>query len=215
MAPSPAAKFIPEFGGEQRVKTSPHAWPTAPAPAASEAAPPQFATAAAKAASRVEDAYERGYAAGKAAALEAFEARLEEERACTAQQLAIERYTWSERESEKLADKIGEGLREISTHLGDLMARILRPFLGDAAYRQAIAELFVALEAMIGKEEGITLEIFGPEDLLQPLRAKLGTKNIAAVFTPTETVDVRVIAGQTILETCIGTWMRKIEERLQ
>ena len=111
--------------------------------------------------------------------------------------------------------KFGEGLREISTHLGDLTARILRPFLADAAYRQAIAELFVALEAMIGKEEGITLEIFGPEDLLQPLRDKLSSKNIAAVFTPTETVDVRVIAGQTILETCHRHLDGKVEERLQ
>lgn len=214
MAPLPAAKFIPEFGAEHRPQKSQPAWPTISS-AAAEAEAPNFATAAAKAASRAEDVYERGFTAGKAAAMEEIEARLEQERACTAQQLAIERYTWSERESEKLASQIGEGLREITAHLGDLTARILRPFLTDAAYRQAIAELFVALEALLGKEEGITLEIFGPEDLLQLLRGKLGSKNIAAVFTPTETIDVRIIAGQTILETCIGTWMRKVEERLQ
>jgi hypothetical protein len=213
MAPVPAAKFIPEFGAERRAQKSRPAWPTAPATPEAEA--PNFTPAAVKAALKAEDTYERGFAAGKAAAMAEIEERLEEERSLNAQRMALERYTWTERESDKLANQIGDGLHQITAHLGDLTARILRPFLADAAHRQAIAELFLALEAMLGKEEGITLEISGPEDLLQLLRDKLTAKNIAAVFTPAETIDVRVIAGQTILETCIGTWMRRVEERLK
>ena len=56
----------------------------------------------------------------------------------------------------------------------------------------------------------MTLEIFGPEDLLQLIREKLRDRNVAALFSPGDDVDVRVVAGQTILETSLGVWMDQL-----
>jgi cytidylate kinase len=36
--------------------------------------------------------------------------------------------------------------------------------------------------------------------------------NVAATFTPSESADVRVVAGQTVLETRLAAWMKKVEE---
>jgi hypothetical protein len=44
---------------------------------------------------------------------------------------------------------------------------------------------------------------------------KLEGKNVTAEFKPSAGVEVRVVAGQTVIETCLGTWMKKVEERLE
>ena len=205
MAPVPAARFIPEFGAENRPPVRKRE--TEPSPDS-----PHFATLAAKTESRIEESYQQGFAAGRDEALAEIESKLDEQRAYYAQQLTIERYAWANREAEKLGEEIGTGLKQIESRLGEIVARILRPFLAEAVHKRAIAELCEALEALIGSNEGITLEISGPEDLLQLLREKLGSRNVAALFTPADGVDVRVVAGQTVLETCLGTWMKRIEE---
>ncbi|NJM33868.1 MAG: hypothetical protein HC850_03225 [Rhodomicrobium sp.] len=205
MAPVPASKFIPELGFDslpQSARQERDGEPSAP----------RFASIAAKAASRIEEAYRSGFAAGRAEAEAEFAQTLEEHDDRHAQQIALERYAWANREADKLAVKIEAGLKEIEGRLGEIVARVLRPFLVEAIHRQAVAELGEALDALIGANEGVSLEIFGPEDLLQLLRDKLGSMNVAAIFTPSESVDVRVVAGQTVLETCLGTWMKKIEE---
>lgn len=207
MAPIPAAKFIPEFGMETAGPT------VTPANTGATFEEPRFELRSAKAASEMESAYERGFAAGKAEAFNEIEKKLEEQRAYHNQQLTLERFTWAKRESDKLASGISDGLKEIEARLAGIVARILRPFLVESIHGQAISELISALEALLGTNEGITLEISGPEDLLQLLREKLRSRNVAVLFKSAEDVDVRVVAGQTVLETCLGTWMKKVEER--
>ena len=202
MAPISASKFIAEFGAEGQPKEAP-LWPTQKQVFK---APP----AGARTAPRTDDAYERGLAAGKAAALAEIETKLEAERVYYAQQLELERFTWANREAEKLAEMFAAGIQEIETNIANVTARILKPYLAESAHRQAIAELFEALETLIGKDQGMTLEISGPEDLLQLIREKLRDRNVAALFSPAQDVDVRVVAGQTILETSLGAWMDKL-----
>jgi hypothetical protein len=203
MALISAAKFITEFSTEGKPKEMPHVWPT-------QAQAFKTAAASARSAPRADDAYERGVAAGKASVLADIETRLEAERARYAQQLELERFTWANREAEKLAELFATGIGEIETNIANITARILKPFLAENAHRQAIAELIEALETLMGKNQGMTLEIFGPEDLLELIREKLRDRNVAALFTPSDGVDVRVVAGQTILETSLGLWMDKL-----
>lgn len=158
----------------------------------------------------MEDAYERGVAAGKAAVLAEIETRLETERVYYAQQLELERFTWANREAEKLAEQFASGLRTIETEIADVTARILKPFLAETALQKGVAELLEALDLLINKNQGVTIEIFGPEDLLQLIREKLRDRNVAALFSPGDDVDVRVVAGQTILETGLGAWMEQL-----
>jgi hypothetical protein len=203
MAPISAAKFITEFGAEGKPKEAPYVWPT-------QKQAFNVAAASARTAPRIDDAYERGLAAGKAAIMADIETRLEADRVYYAQQLELERFTWANREAEKLAEMFAAGIREIETNVVNVTARILKPFLGERAHRQAIAELLEALELLIGKDQGMTLEISGPDDLLQLIREKLRDRNVAALFSPRDGVDVRVVAGHTILETSLGAWMDQL-----
>ena len=203
MAPISAAKFIAEFGTEGTPKEAPFVWPKQKQGSNTAPAGPRTAP-------RIDDAYERGLAAGKAAVLAEMATKLEAERAYYAQQLELERFTWANREAEKLAELFATGIQEIEANVANVTARILKPFLAESAHRQAIAELLQALETLIGKNQDMTLEISGPEDLLQLIREKLRDRNVAALFSPGTDVDVRVVAGQTILETSLGAWMDKL-----
>lgn len=204
MRPLSASKFIPELGAEGTAAEPSYPWSNPK---------PMFNTASASARAqpqKPDDAYQRGLAAGKAAALAEIETRLEAERVYYTQQLELERFTWANREAEKLAEQIATGLQTIETNVASVTARILKPFLAEIAHQQAIAELVEALEIMIAKNQGITIEIFGPEDLLQLIREKLSDRNVAAVFSPGPNVDVRVVAGQTVLETSLAAWIDQL-----
>lgn len=205
----PAAKFIPEYGATDadRDRYTPGA--------GAAFQEPSFTSVSARSAKSADDAYLRGYEAGKSAALAEFEDRLEKERDQHIRQLELERFTWASRETELLAGQIGDGLKEIEARLANTVARILRSFLNETIQGHAVAELLSALDMLLGADEGITLEISGPEDLLQLLREKLNNKNVAVLFTPASGTEVRVVAGQTILETVLGKWMRRVEERIE
>lgn len=205
----PAAKFIPEYGA-----TDPDGDGYTPG-AGAAFKEPSFTSVSARSVKNPDDAYLRGYEAGKSAALAEFEDRLEKERDQHIRQLELERFTWANRETELLAGQIGDGLKDVEVRLANTVARVLRPFLSETIQSHAIAELLSALEMLLGADEGITLEISGPEDLLQLLREKLNGRNVTVLFTPASGTEVRVVAGQTILETVLGQWMRRVEERVE
>ena len=214
MRPLPAARFIPTFdepktghGKDRPVNEAASVQPMD----LREAIVPK---AAVRPPVKTEDTYSRGYEAGRAAAFAEFEEKLKQQQEYYAQQLSLERYTWANRESEVLAAQIADGLTEIETRLADTVARLLRPFFSEMARNRAVGELAAALEVLLGSDEGLTLEISGPEDLLEHLRSRLGSRNVAVLFTPGEGVDVRVAAGPTLLETNLGQWMQRVEERI-
>lgn len=205
----PAYRFIPDLEEAKRSRSTADAEkPTRPM----DLREALFAQASARQ-PKVEDAYTRGFEAGRAAARAELEETLKKQQEYYAQQLSLERYTWANRESDVLAAQIGDGLKEIEARVASTVARLLRPFFSDLARSQAVAELVDALEVLLGNDEGLTLEVSGPEDLLEILRGKLGSRNVAVLFAPGQGAEVRVSAGQTLLETNLGRWMQRVEER--
>src|SRR5262245_41554147 len=93
------------------------------------------------AAAKLEEAYNRGMLAGRAAAQGQFNAKLEEARAAAAARLITERAKWATETGADLARRLQEGLRELEAQLADATARILKPFLQAELQRQAVAEL--------------------------------------------------------------------------
>jgi hypothetical protein len=160
-------------------------------------------------------AHARGFSEGMAAAEEDWRARLEEQQAFHEKQLALERVTWANREADKLADQLAKGLQDLETTIGDAVADLLKPFLTAAVQQRAVNDLIQAIETVLQKDEGVALEICGPEDLLQLLRQKLSGKNIALLFSPGDGPEVRIIAGQTVMESQLQNWVSKIEESLR
>jgi hypothetical protein len=206
----PVHRFIPDLEDAKRARTKAEA--DIPSARPMDLREALFAQASARQ-PKVEDAYTRGFEAGRAAALAELEEKLKQQQEYYAQQLSIERYTWANRESDVLAAQIGDGLKEIEARVANTVARLLRPFFSEMARAQAVTELVDALEVLLGNDEGLTLEVSGPEDLLEMLRSKLGNRNVAVLFAPGHGAEVRVAAGQTLLETNLGRWMQRVEER--
>jgi hypothetical protein len=164
---------------------------------------------------RIAEVEAKAFEEGKAAAQEEWSRKLDEQRAYYEKQLSIERLTWASREADRLTEQLSTAVQEVGTRIADTAAELLKPFLTTVGHQRAIGDLVKAIETILMKDEAITLEIAGPEDLLQLLREKLSGKNMALLFTPAEGPEVRVVAGQTILETQLGAWVAKVEEALR
>lgn len=209
----PAAKFIADLGPK---KESPR--PAAPreerqgGPEALQLFSVQDKNAPQN---RAAAAHAEGFAAGQAAAEAEWRAKLDELREFHEKQLSVERLTWVSREADALTEQLADGLRQLETSIADTVAELLKPFLLDAVHSRAISDLLQAINTVLNKDEGVTLEIAGPEDLLRMLREKLSGKNIAILFTPGDGPEIRITVGQTALETQIRAWTARIEETLR
>jgi hypothetical protein len=212
MRPQPAHRFIPEFDDVKAARGKSEGAPAAKGTDPNESL---FARAGAKSPAKVEDAYTRGYEAGRAVARAEHEEKLKQQQDYYAQQLSLERYTWANRESDVLAAQIADGLIEIEERIANTVGRLLRPFITKQAKDRAVGELVAALEVLLGTDDGVTLEISGPEDLLELLRGKLSNRNAAVLFAPGEGTEVRVAAGPTLIETNLGEWMQRVKERTE
>src|SRR5688572_7485287 len=133
---------------------------------------------------RAAAAHAEGFAAGHAAAETEGRVKLDELREFHEKQLSVERLTWANREADALTEQLADGLRKLETSIADTVAELLKPFLLGAVHSRAINDLLQAINMVLTRDEGVTLEICGPEDLLRVLREKLSGKNIAIIFTP-------------------------------
>jgi len=165
-----------------------------------------------KAPSIMEETLVRGIEQGRAAVLAEMDTKLEEQRRFYEQKLELERCTWVSREADVFVQQLADGLDTIQSNIAELTARILKPFLVEQIREQGLASLVETLDVLLFQDKGLTLEVSGPEDFLQLLREKLSSKNVTAVFSPGDDVEVRVRVGQTFLETQFGAWLARLEE---
>ena len=200
MSAVPAAAYLTEFGGEASLRRRHGEGSTA---------------SAGETSARIDAAHASGFESGKAAVMATLEARLEDQRAAFARQLASERQAWVAEEAEKLGARLSAGLGELEASIAETTARVLEPFLRAELRRQAIAALRADLEVLLTKEPGISVSVAGPEDLLQALRDQLSGRACAATYLPSGEPDVRITAGQTILETQLGAWAAKMAEAVR
>jgi hypothetical protein len=164
---------------------------------------------------RVADARQAGFDEGRATAKTQFEAVVKAQRTKFEKQIEVERVTWASREADKLTEQLAAGLEQLQSQIADQVAELLKPFIESAMHRRAMSELERAIGTILAKDEGVTLEVFGPNDLLQLLREKLSGKNMAVLFHPGEGPEVRIVVGQTVLETQLGAWAARVEEALR
>jgi hypothetical protein len=207
MSAVPAAAYLADFGREAMIAGKAT---LVPQPLAREAGP-----SAAEIAARIDAAHAGGFESGKAAALAELEHKLQAQQVAHEELIAAERQAWASAEGERLAELIGAGLAEIEGRIADTVGRILQPFLGTALRRRAVGDLRAELEALLAKEPGISISITGPQDLLDEMRQRLDGKTQAATYHAAEGVDLRVEAGQSVLETRLGAWLTKMQEAAQ
>ncbi len=154
-----------------------------------------------------DESYERGFAEG----LRELEESRRAERLAFDARLALERAGWAAHQGERLGERLDAALQEIETQIAASVATILRPFLGAAVRDKAVGELAESVGLMLSGKEQPMLQISGPDDLLAALRARWPKGVAAAEWTAASSVDVRIIADRTIIESRIERWMEWIE----
>ncbi len=202
MSALPAAQFLADFGADADA-------------ARLQADGAKGEKTAATAAAKLEESYSRGVLAGRAAAQGQYNVKLEGERTAAAAKLAAEREKWAAETGGALAKGLQASMRELEAQVADATARILKPFLQAELHRQAIVELQASLNVLLSADSSVSIQISGPADVLEAFRAQLEEKTMAATYLPNDSSDVKIVAGQAMLETCLWNWMNKLEEAVR
>ena len=171
-----------------------------PAPAPEPEAPPV---------NLLDDAYRRGHAAGVAEG----DARVAEERVRSAIRLGEERGKWSDQQAVAIVSGFETACREIETNIASSVARILLPFLADAVRDKAIGSLVEQIAALTGNSPIPAFKVTGPSELLDLVRTQLeASRRTGIAYETADTVEVRVVADQTVIETQIAAWGERLKD---
>ncbi|MDF0515895.1 hypothetical protein P0R31_01405 [Bradyrhizobium yuanmingense] len=157
----------------------------------------------------LDDAYRRGHAAGVAEG----DAKLAEERVRSAIRLGEERAKWSDQQAVAIVSGFEAACREIETNIASSVARILLPFLTDAVRDKAIGSLVEQIAALTGSSSAPAFKVTGPSELLDLVKTQLeASRRTGIAYEAAETLEVRVVADQTVIETQISTWSERLKE---
>jgi len=167
------------------------------------------------AAAQIEAAYQRGLEEGRAEAAAAAEARLVERLRQNEAARAADRQAWARQEADKLAEGFAKGLKGLETEIASAAARALAPVLFDKARRQALAEMSTLVNEFVTRQQGVAIEVSGPDDLLDELQDSFSRRQIDITPVKSDDCDVRVACGETVFETQLAALARRIGEALR
>ncbi len=137
------------------------------------------------------------------------------ERARWEDELSVQRKIWVEQEAAQLSTQMVEALMRIETILADRVANILRPFVSEAFHKQSISELKDILTTLLIRGEARLMEITGPEDVLQALKANLGAHKGTIEFISGDHVEISVAAHDTTVQTQLDPWATRLKQALK
>jgi len=157
----------------------------------------------------IAEAVARGRREAEAAAELKFERLLAEERADLELRLAEKEEYWRKEVAEVLAGALTGGLKRIETSISDEAARALARFLPGAIRERALGELSQTLAALLADRAATRIVISGPALLVERLRPLLAEHEVEIV--PDARADVTVKIDDTVIETCMSAWVRRIE----
>jgi hypothetical protein len=136
---------------------------------------------------------------------------LSEQAAAFTERLEAERKAWVEEQATVLSSALGTAIDGLESRIADAAAKVLKPFLAESSRERAVAEMTECVAAILADPAHPVLSISGPQDLLDALSAALGADAGSISFQPDASADIRVIAGETILETRIQEWVARLD----
>ncbi len=189
--------------------------PSAPVRREQRATPPEDMVPRADLSAQVEAAYQRGLEDGRAEAAAAAETRLVERLRQHDAERAADRQTWAREEADKLAEGFAKGLKGLETEIASAAARALAPVLFDKARRQALAEMSTLVNEFVTRQQGIAIEVSGPDDLVDELQDNFSRRQIDITPVRSDDCDVHVQCGETVFETQLAALARRIGDALR
>lgn len=161
-------------------------------------------------AEKIEAAYQRGQAEGRAAAQAEHDAKTAEEKIRYGIRMTAERQCWVREQGTLLADRIADSCRELEYGLAETVAQILEPFLISVLRQRAVSSFTEQLKALLSDRAMPVLRINAPPDLIEALRVKLGAAAPTIEYVPSDHPEIHVVADQTVIETQIQAWIDRI-----
>lgn len=211
MMARPIHHFLKEFSSGDVPFQPPLAKPPAPVVEAAAAAPDMMTI-------RLQEAYQRGVAAGRTLEREAAEAQAAELAVDLERRLDDVRTTFSTGLADGIVAELRTGIEAASARISAHVATALVPFLRDGITRTAIASFVEELGDMIDTTEGLSVEIECPKEIIEPLRERLGGVMAArgappgsVRCVPGDTADIRVTLNETVIETRLADWLSRLE----
>jgi hypothetical protein len=158
----------------------------------------------------VEAARAEGFAEGFAAAQDDYAAGIEQERLAFEARIAAERERWTQQESVKIAENLKEAICAAESRIAGSVVRVLRPFIIESLRGKMVDLLSESISVLLGGKEPL-IKISGPHDLLAALREKQPAMCRTIEFISSDSIDVQMVAGETMIETQIAAWVARIE----
>ena len=213
-------RFLPEFEAPSRARLPVPAWKlldrAPPASALVEAEPEPLAEAAEPEPAR--DPLAEAVAAALAEAERHHAAALAQHAARAAAELAEARASWVADEGRVFAEQFAKAATAAGDGIADAVASLLEPFLEEAIRHAAVAELRQAVSDLVASGAGGRIAVSGPQDLLDGLAAALdrsGTSADRLDLTPSQAVEVAIMADSSVVRTRLGDWMGALRRRLE
>lgn len=161
-------------------------------------------------AARLEEEFQRGRTEGLEVARAETEARIRAAEEAFEQRLAAARAQWADEEGIRFAARLETAMAELDQRVQGSVAAILEPLVEEKLRGRMVEELLRALERVLRGGRPASLSISGPRDILTIIQKTLGDCAAAIQFESTDTVDVRVVADQTVIETQLAEWLRRM-----
>jgi hypothetical protein len=153
-----------------------------------------------------DEAFEQGFAAARVE----YETRLAQEKLAYEARLTSARESWTQQEGERLDAKIEAAFVEVESAIAGSVARILQPFVIESVRGKMIDLLSEQIGVLLRGRDRPLIEIRGPEDLLSKLRGTLPAHAGTIGYFPSDSVDLQILADETLIETQIGAWGARI-----
>jgi flagellar biosynthesis/type III secretory pathway protein FliH len=159
---------------------------------------------------KLDEAYARGVASGRAAAEAEHQQRLAEAIARAAEQHAAERALLVSGQAEQLAARLSSAVETSEARIADTVGHILTPFLSAELRNKSVEALAESIGTLLSGGNAVSLRISGPDDLLAALRERLGASPAAIDWQPGDRADVTVCADDSVIETEIQSWLDRV-----
>lgn len=166
-------------------------------------------------AERLQEAYLRGRDEGLAVARDGFDKDVAEVRHRFEEEMEVARARWAEEITNRLADQIPAAFRDVEERIALSVARILRPTLLAAVREDVLASLTSTLRKLRSGDGGHVICISGSGQMLEELRGRLPELERAIEFLPSQDIEVKATADQTILESQMCAWASLLDTVLE
>jgi hypothetical protein len=206
VSPAPAARYLVDFGSNADGGLAASAAVAHPKLTVAHERPHLADVHAA-----LSDAASRARDEARAAVASEHEERLAAERARHDDMLAAERARWCAEEGVRLGELLAAGLHLLEERIAESAAAVLRPFVDERRRAQSIEALRDAIRTLLAADKDAVLRVEGPEDLLEALRASTPPSGAAIDYAAADAVDVRIVAGDTVIASQLALWSERLE----